>query len=56
MVRNGATKSAVSTVDNADTAFGQVSTTLAVAGDREVPGRPVRQAKGAEALFPTPAK
>ena len=56
LVRNGAAKSAVSTVDNADTPFGQVSTTLAVAGALKSQYGQYGQGKGAEALFPTPAK
>jgi hypothetical protein len=56
MVRDGAAKSTVSSVDNADTAFGQVSTTLAVAGIEQSQIGQYGQAKGAQALFPTPAK
>jgi hypothetical protein len=55
-VRNGPSRSAVSTVDNADTAFGQVSTALAMAG---AIGSQVGQygtASGAQALFPSPNK
>jgi hypothetical protein len=56
MIRDGAAKSTVSSVDNADTAFGQVSTTLAVAGILGSQIGQYGQAKGAQALFPTPAK
>lgn len=55
-VRNGSAKSTVSSVDNADTAFGQVSTALAMAG---AAGSQVGQygtAAGAQALFPTKSK
>lgn len=55
-VRSGTASSAVSTVDNANTAAGQVSTTLALA---DVINSDVGQygtAKGATALFPTTSK
>lgn len=56
LVRNGPTKSTVSTVDNANTAFGQVSTPLAVAvADSSQTGHYGNQ-KGADALFPTVPK
>ncbi len=55
-MRNGPTKSTVSTVDNANTAFGQVSTPLAVAvADSSQTGHYGNQ-KGADALFPTVPK
>ena len=53
LVRNGAAKSETSTIDDANTAFGQVSTALAVA---EIGKGQVGQygtEKGAQALFPT---
>ena len=54
---SNADRSSVSTVDNADTAIGQVSTVLALAGatDNQSVGH-YGTAKGAEALFPSPAK
>ena len=56
VVRNGPAKSTVSTVDNADTAFGQVSTALAMAGavNSQVGHYGTRQ--GRQALFPTTSK
>jgi len=56
LVRDGAAKSDVSTVDNADTAFGQVSTALAVqAAANSQSGQYGTQA-GAQTLFPNPSK
>jgi hypothetical protein len=56
LVRSGAPKSTVSTIDNANSAFGQVSTVLAVAGSADSQVGHYGTAKGAEALFPTRAK
>lgn len=56
LVRNSAAKSGTSTIDNANTAFGQVSTALTV---REAQHGQVGQfgtEKGAQALFPTGSK
>ena len=46
-------KSTVSTIDNANSAFGQVSTALAVAGAINSQVGQYGTAKGAQALFPT---
>jgi hypothetical protein len=56
LVRAGAMKSTVSTVDNANSAFGQVSTALAVAGAVNSQVGHYGTAKGAQALFPTKTK
>ncbi len=56
LVRAGATKSNVSTIDNADTGFGQVSTALAVAAAEKAQVGHYGTQKGAEALFPTPLR
>lgn len=56
LVREGPAKSTVSTIDNANSAFGQVSTVLAVADAENSQFGHYGTAKGAEALFPTPAK
>jgi hypothetical protein len=56
LVRGGAAKSTVSTIDNANSAFGQVSTALAVAGAEQSQVGQYGTAKGAEALFPTRAR
>lgn len=55
-VRNGPAKSTVSTVDDADTAFGQVSTALAMAGAINSQVGHYGTAAGAQALFPTTSK
>jgi hypothetical protein len=55
-VRNGPSRSTVSTVDNADTAFGQVSTALATAGAVNSQVGQYGTAAGAQALFPTKTK
>lgn len=55
-VRNGPAKSTVSTVDDADTAFGQVSTALAMAGAINSQVGHYGTAAGAQALFPTASK
>jgi hypothetical protein len=54
LVRTGSEKSSVSTVDNADTAFGQVSTVLALAQAENSQVGHYGMARGADALFPTP--
>jgi hypothetical protein len=54
LVRSGAAKATVSTVDNADTAFGQVSTVLALAGTTDSRIGHYGTATGADALFPSP--
>lgn len=56
LIRDGASKSTVSTVDNADSAFGQVSTVLAVAGALASQVGQYGTATGAQALFPTRTK
>lgn len=56
LVRSGPVKSTVSTVDNANSAFGQVSTTLAVSQALGSQFGHYGTAKGAQALFPTKAK
>jgi hypothetical protein len=56
LVRSAPQKSTVSTIDNANSAFGQVSTALAVAGAVASQVGHYGTAKGAEALFPTRAK
>lgn len=56
MVRGSAAKATVSTVDDANSAFGQVSTALAVAGAVSSQVGHYGTAKGAQALFPTRAK
>lgn len=56
LVRGGASKSTVSTIDNANSAFGQVSTALAVAGAVNSQVGHYGTAKGAQALFPTKTK
>ena len=53
LVREGSTKSTVSTIDNANSAFGQVSTALAVAGTINSQIGHYGTSKGAQALFPT---
>jgi hypothetical protein len=55
-VRDGSAKSTVSTVDNANSAFGQVSTVLAMAGTVNSQIGHYGTAKGATALFPTATK
>jgi copper transport outer membrane protein MctB len=55
-VRGGAPKSTVSTIDNANSAFGQVSTVLAVAATQDSQVGHYGTAKGADAIFPTLAK
>jgi hypothetical protein len=56
LVRDGTAKSTVSTIDNANSAFGQVSTALAVAGVVDSQVGHYGTGKGAQALFPTRAK
>ncbi len=56
MVRDGATKTTVSTIDNADSPFGRVSTALAVAGAIDSQVGHYGTAHGAQALFPTKTK
>jgi hypothetical protein len=56
LIRSNATKSTVSTIDNANSAFGQVSTALAVAGAESSQVGQYGTEKGAEAIFPTPAR
>ena len=56
LIRNGAAAATVSTVDNVDTAIGQVSTTLAVVGADATQIGHYGTAAGAETLFPTIAK
>jgi hypothetical protein len=56
LVRGGASKSTVSTVDNADSGFGQVSTALAMAGAVNSEVGHYGTASGAQALFPTKTK
>jgi hypothetical protein len=56
LVRSGPTKSRVATIDNANSAFGQVSTALAVAEMQDSQVGQYGTAKGAQALFPTRAK
>jgi hypothetical protein len=53
---SGTDKSAMSTVDNADTAIGQVSTVLAVVDSKNSTVGHYGTAKSADALFPTPSK
>ena len=55
-VRKSAAKATVSTVDNADSAFGQVSTVLAVAGAEQDQIGQYGTEKGAQALLPTSVK
>ncbi|HZZ95736.1 MAG TPA: copper transporter [Jatrophihabitantaceae bacterium] len=55
-VRNGNAKATVSTIDNADSAFGQVSTVLAVAGAEQSQIGQYGTEKGAQALLPTSVK
>jgi hypothetical protein len=55
-VRGGPSRSTVSTVDNADTAFGQVSTALATAGAVNAQVGHYGTAPGSQALFPTRTK
>lgn len=54
LVRTGAAKSVVSTVDNADTPYGQVSTVLALAQAGNSQVGQYGTAAGADALFPRP--
>jgi hypothetical protein len=56
LVRGSAAKSTISTVDDADSAVGQVSTTLAVAGAASGQVGQYGNQKGNDALFPTPTK
>jgi hypothetical protein len=46
----------MSTVDNADSAFGQVSTALALASSAKGQQGQYGTGDGADALFPTPAR
>lgn len=54
LVRAGTAKSVVSTVDNADTPYGQVSTVLALAQAANAQVGQYGTAAGADALFPRP--
>lgn len=54
MTRQGSAKSAVSTVDNADTPYGQVSTVLAMAQLQNSQTGNYGTGPGADALFPSP--
>lgn len=54
LIRSGPQKSTVSTVDNADSPFGQVSTVLAVAEAGNSGVGQYGTAPGADALFPSP--
>lgn len=54
LVRSNATKAAVSTIDNANSSFGQVSTVLALAGLAKSQVGHYGTGKGADALFPSP--
>lgn len=54
LVRAGSAKSSVSSVDNADTAFGQVSTVLALADAENAKIGQYGTTSGADALFPSP--
>jgi hypothetical protein len=56
LVRGSGSKATVSTVDNADSAVGQISTTLAVAGAVNGQVGQYGTQKGADAVFPTPTK
>jgi Copper transport outer membrane protein, MctB len=56
LVRDGSAKATVSTIDNADSPFGQVSTALAVAGSVNSQVGHYGTGKGAQALFPTKTK
>jgi hypothetical protein len=53
LIRSGAASGTVSTVDDVDTAIGQVSTALAVVGADNTQVGHYGTAKGADALFPT---
>jgi Copper transport outer membrane protein, MctB len=55
-VRSGDLKTTVSTVDNADSPFGQVTTALALAGAIDQQVGQYGTGPGAEALFPTRSK
>lgn len=55
-IRDAPIKSSVSTVDNANTPFGQVTTALAVAGAVNQQVGHYGTSQGAQALFPTRAK
>lgn len=54
LVRNGPQKATVSTVDNANSSFGQVSTVLALADATNSRTGHYGTAAGADALFPSP--
>jgi hypothetical protein len=56
LVRGSGSKATVSTVDNADSTVGQVSTTLAVAGAVNGQVGQYGTQKGADAVFPTPTR
>ncbi|MGI8679291.1 MAG: copper transporter [Jatrophihabitans sp.] len=57
LVRHGsATRGAVSTVDDADTAFGQVSTVLALSAAVKGQAGQYGTGEGADALFPSPTR
>lgn len=56
LVRGSPTKATVSTIDNANSAFGQVSTALAVAGAVNAQVGHYGTEKGAQALFPIKTK
>nr|MDQ2797708.1 copper transporter [Actinomycetota bacterium] len=55
LVRANSSRSTVSTIDNADSSFGQVSTVLAVAGIAKSQVGQYGTGKGADALFPSPS-
>lgn len=56
LVRGSTTRSAASTVDNADTGSGQVSTVLTLAAAEQQQVGHYGTGTGADALFPSPAK
>jgi hypothetical protein len=56
LVRDGAQRSTVSTVDNADSAVGAVSTVLALAEQRRHDVGQYGAQRGASALFPVPSR
>jgi hypothetical protein len=56
LVREGGAKATISTIDNANSAFGQVSTALALAAAANSQVGHYGTAKGAQALFPTRTK
>ena len=56
LVRDSAINGTVSTVDDVDSAIGQVSTTLAVVGAQSSQYGHYGTARGADTLFPTIGK